>query len=207
MTESWNVLTPSAYEPVSVDDAKTHCRITGSADDALLAFYIAAARKHVEDVSWRTLMPSVQTLTLDNWPEGDTIRLPRPPLQSVTHVKYTDSSGTLTTFSSASYVVDTASTPGRIRLKTGYSWPSAILREAGGIVVTYLAGVHSAAADASNLTTVRAAVPRTHVAAILLIVGHLYENREAVVVGSGLTAMQLPLGIDALLMPDRAFEF
>lgn len=207
MTESWNILTPSAYEPVSLDDAKTHCRITGSADDALLAIYIAAARKHVEDVSWRTLMPSIQTLTLDEWPDGNTIKLPHPPLQSVTHVKYTDSAGTVATLSSGSYVVDASSTPGRIRLKTGYSWPSVILREAGGIVVTYLAGVYNAVADSGNVTTVRAAVPRTHIAAMLLIIGHLYENREAVVVGSGLTATQLPIGIDSLLMPDRAFEF
>ena len=38
-------------------------------------------------------------------------------------------------------------------------------------------------------------------AAILLIGGHLFENREAVVVGTG--AVQLPLAVDALLAPYR----
>lgn len=40
-------------------------------------------------------------------------------------------------------------------------------------------------------------------AAVLLIVGHLYRNREDVVTGSGAAAAKLPMGAEALLWPWR----
>lgn len=207
MTQSWGVVTPSTYEPVTSQEAKDHCRITGTGEDTLIAALILAAREYVEAEAWRTLMPSVQTLTLDAWPASDTIELPRPPLQSVTSIIYTDSDGASHTFSSASYVVDSAPTPGRIRLKLTASWPSAVLKESGAIVITYIAGVSGALAEAGTVTAIRALVSERHKAAIKLIVGHLYENREAIVIGAGLTAINLPIGVSALLMPDRAFRF
>lgn len=204
---SWGVLTPSAYEPVTVQEAKDHCRISGSADDTLVAALILAAREYVEAEAWRTLMPSVQALTLDAWPGSGAIELPRPPLQAVTSVVYTDSLGAAHTLAPASYVADAAPTPGRIRLKTGSAWPADILKESGGIVITYVAGVSAALAEAGTAAAIRAMVSERHKAAIKLIVGHLYENREAVAVGAGLTATSLPMGVSALLMPDRAFRF
>lgn len=42
-------------------------------------------------------------------------------------------------------------------------------------------------------------------AAMLLLIGHLYENREAVTVGEA--AAELPLGVDALLIPYRHYHF
>lgn len=42
------VVTPATAEPVSVEDVKLHLRVTHSADDALLASQITAAREHVE---------------------------------------------------------------------------------------------------------------------------------------------------------------
>lgn len=207
MTVSCTTLTPTAYEPVSLDEAKTHCRVTGSADDTLLGVLISAARKRVEDISWRTLMPATLQLTLDDWPNSDTIELWLPPLQSVTSIQYTVRDGTAKTLSSDAYVVDTASTPGRVRLKADYFWPTDNLREVGGIVITYQAGVSNTTATAQNVATIRALVSPIHKAAILLIVGHLYENREAVVSGAGLSAFELPMGVDALLTPDRAFLF
>lgn len=40
-------------------------------------------------------------------------------------------------------------------------------------------------------------------AAILLILGHLWRNREDVVTGQGAAAVQLPLGARTLLFPHR----
>ena len=44
-------------------------------------------------------------------------------------------------------------------------------------------------------------VPGPLVQALLLLVGHLYENREAVVVGAN--AIKLPMAVDWLVMPFR----
>lgn len=40
-------------------------------------------------------------------------------------------------------------------------------------------------------------------AAMLLTVGHLYRNREAVVTGQGAAAVELPLGVETMLWPYR----
>lgn len=40
-------------------------------------------------------------------------------------------------------------------------------------------------------------------AAVLLILGHLYRNREEVLVGTSAAAAQLPVGATALLWPHR----
>lgn len=204
---SHNVITPSAHEPVSLDDAKLHCRVTGTAEDDLISAMIAAARKRVEDISWRTIMPATLSLTLDNWPAGDTIELPYPPLQHVDYVQYTVRDGTVKTLSANDYVVDKSSTPGRIVLKSDSTWPGDDLLEAGAIVISYLAGISNTVSTNQNAHLIRALVSPTHRAAILLIVGHLYENREAVVAGAGLSSFELPMGVDILLQPDRAFRF
>ena len=61
----------------------------------------------------------------------------------------------------------------------------------GATIVRYRAGYADGAVPA----------PIRH--AILLMVGHLYENRMAVTVATGMTA--LPMGVDALLSPYRVW--
>jgi hypothetical protein len=41
----------------------------------------------------------------------------------------------------------------------------------------------------------------------LLLIGHLYENREAVASGAGVASAELPLGVRALLAPYRAWRW
>jgi len=43
-------------------------------------------------------------------------------------------------------------------------------------------------------------------AAILLQVGNLYENREAVVIGAGLATASVPWTLEALTLPWRAYQ-
>src|SRR4051812_24706781 len=104
-------------EPLLLAEAKQHLRIDGAYDDALVNRLIGAAREYAEQETRRQLMTSTYRLTLDYfpgrcaWSEGlpretrekaweygryfhdRAILLPRPPLQSVTSVVYTDSNG------------------------------------------------------------------------------------------------------------------
>lgn len=131
----------SAAAPVlAVDEAKNYLRITHTADDFDLVRMIATATAEAEEVMGRALMRRTYDYTLDAWPTDRWLILPMPPLVSVTSITYTDVDGTAATFSSASYIVNTARTPGGIWLKTGYDWPSVTLREVGAIVVRYIAG-------------------------------------------------------------------
>ena len=205
MSETWRVITPSPYEPITIEEAKAHCRITGNADDALLAASIAAAREYVEGAGWVTLMPSVQAVDVDAWSELDGLRLPQPPIQNVTAVTYRDDADSESTLDVSAYRVDTVT--GRIFVRRNATLPTVELRESGAITVTYLAGHHNALATAETAPAIRAALPQALVAALKLVVGHLYENREGSVIGAGLMVGTLPMGVDALLRLHRPFRF
>jgi len=81
----------------------------------------------------------------------------------------------------------------KIYLKYGQSWPSTTLRPHNGVCVTFVCGYGDAGSS----------VPENIRQAMRLLIGHLYENREAVV--TGITAGELPLGVDRLLWKDRVF--
>lgn len=208
------VVTACPFEPIDRADVKVHLRVGAdiTADDTLIDGYIAAARAWVTAESWRALMPTEYELTLDSFPAGREMELPYPPLQSVTWVKYTTAAGVLTTFDSANYVTDPYSAPGRLRLVANASWPTGDFRAAGAVAVRYIAGSVAAllvgASSAPDIAAARAAVPAPLKSALLLLVGHLYENREAVTVGAGVSGAVLPLGVSALIkMGGRAFRF
>ena len=173
MIGSWTLTTPPTEEPVTLAEIKDHLRVSGTAEDSLLTLYAQMAREAVEEETWRALMPQTWTLYLAGWPADGVIELPRPPLQSVTHIKYTDEDGVEATLAATNYRVDTAREPGRVVLAPDGEWPSDVLDSVNGVAVTFVAGY----ADAS-------AVPTMAKAAILLQVGEIYANREAVIVGS-----------------------
>lgn len=181
------VVTPPAEELIDLATAKLHLRIDGPDEDLLVGSLITAARLTVERQCWRQLASATLRFSCDAFPDGP-IYLPRPPLQSVTTINYTDSSGTQRELNSSEYHVDAESEPGRIVAKSG--WP-ATANQPGCVSIDYVAGM--------------ASLPEDLQAAILLIVGHLYANREAVVAGQ--TANELPLGVNALLAFHRFRDY
>lgn len=191
--EEWpqvtRVVVKPAVEPVSLAEAKTHLRIDGDVEDGYVGGLIEAARLHVEMVTWRALCTQTVELEVGRWPEDRELWLPRPPLQSVVWVKYTDPEGVVQTLGADQYAVDVMR--GRVRLAYGASWPAA--RGGEPVVVRYVAG-YGVAAD----------VPGLLKRAMLLLVGHWYENREAVVVGSGTVATEVGLAVDSICYLFRA---
>lgn len=163
------LVTAPTSEPVSTSEAKSHCRVDISTDDTLIAGLIIAAREEFENQADKTLFTTTWKLVLDTWPEAHYIELPRPPLVSVTSVVYKDDDGNSYTLPTSSYIVDTDAFPGRVVLKDAASWPSVTLYESGAITVTYVAGY-----------ALTASIPQRYKQAILMLVGHWYENREAV---------------------------
>jgi uncharacterized phiE125 gp8 family phage protein len=158
-----------------------------STDDTLISSLIVAAREEFENQADKTLFTTTWKLVLDVWPEAHYIVLPRPPLVSVTSVVYTDDEGAPTTLSTSDYLVDTNAWPGRIVLKDSASWPSVTLLESGAIVVTYVAGY-----------ALTASIPQRYKQAILMLVGHWYENREAVQT-TGAVPKVMPEAFDAIV--------
>lgn len=202
------VTTPPAEEPVSLSEIKAHLKVDVDAEDALIGIYLSAARQQCELESRRAFVTQTLQLKLEEWPwadrialpfvdrferpQPDRIALPRPPLQSVVSIVYTDSDGVNHTMSTDDYLVDTACEPGRVILAYGKGWPGATLQNGPSITITYIAGY----GDAED-------VPATYKQAVMLATGHFYENREQIVVQSGVSSTTLPWGVTALLMTDR----
>lgn len=186
------VVTPPVLEPVSLAEAKQQCRVDPAQrdEDLLIAGYIAAARDYCEGLDWRAYLTQTIELWLDDWPDGDVLKLPRPPLQSVSSITYYDTGDAATTLPTSVYFVDTISQPGRVCLRNGQAWPSATLRDYNAICITYVAG-----------WTTPDLVPEKIKQALRLVIGHYYENREST--QSGTVNRTIEQGVYALLALDQ----
>ena len=183
------LVTPPTAEPVTLQEVKEHLRITGSDEDALLTTFIEVAREYCEEYQNRAYISQTWDLFLDEFPESP-YSLPKPPLQSVTHLKYYDQDGTEDEFNSSNYLVDMASIKGRISLAYNKSWPSVTLQPMNGVVIRFVAGYGDDGSD----------VPERIRNAIKVLVGQIYENREATDIKEHL---EVPFAVHALLGLDR----
>lgn len=195
------IVTAPAIEPLNLVDIEEHLRLsetsTGS-EDAVLLTFLTAARRYCELVQGRAYLEQTWKLVLDGFPRGDFIKIPRPPLMSVTHVKSYGVGNTAITMTAGNYFVDTDSKPGRVHLAYGEIWPTTILRPASGVEVQFVAGYGSA----------QSAVPTEVKQAIKLVIGHMYEHRE----GSDVRQMSPDwikksfMGVDAILGLDKVWQ-
>ena len=158
------LITPPTAEPVSVATAKTYLRVDGSDDDTLIGSLIKAAREKGEELSRRAFISQTQEMIIDCWPKDLQLKIMRPPLQSITSVKYLDSANAEHTWTD--YVTDIRSEPGVVIFN---STPSAALLESGAITVRFVAGYGNAGSN----------VPERINQTILQLVAYWYENRDS----------------------------
>lgn len=185
------VTTPPTQEPVSLAEVRAHCRVTSNDEDGLIAGYLIAARTHVENVTGRALISRTYDQKYDaGWPSAldgsKEIRLRMPPLVSVTSVSYVDTNGTTQVLATDQYQVVLANVYGRIVEAYGVTWPS-VRNQPDAVTVRFVAGFGSNPGDA----------PEPIRQAILMLVGHYYQNRETVSVGT--MAYDMPQAVQALL--------
>jgi uncharacterized phiE125 gp8 family phage protein len=185
---SLRTLTQPTVEPVSLAEAKSHCRVDTDADDALISAYIKAAREWCEAYCDETFVHSQYRMTLDSFPVE--IELPRPPMASAgtataVSVTYTLENQSTATLSTSEYRVDRNSVPGVLRTNYNGSWPSHLL-DYNAVTVTWWAG-----RDATGAST-----PQRVKNAILWLVGMWYERRMA---ADAVSLSEIPFGVKSLL--------
>lgn len=185
--------TAAAAYPISyLDDIKPHLRLTDDNNQPYLTGLIPAATAWAEHLTERALITQTWKLILSAFP-ADPIRLPFPPLQSVTTVKYYDSANAQQTLSASVYQVDTNSEPGTLQLAASQSWP-AVYDRVDAVEITFVAGY------GANRTAVPPAVRQ----AILFYISHWYFNRKEVELGN-MAAVEIPDAGAALLNAYRVF--
>lgn len=192
-----SVATAATIEPVTLAEAKLHLRVDHSVDDDYIEDeLIIAARQYVELHCRRTLMKTTYRLTLDRFPSdsrGGVIRLPNPPLLSVSSITYIDNAGDSQTVTSTDYRVDVYKEPGEIEPAYGKTWPSTRTLT-GAVTVNYVAGY----SDSSTPATARLAVPACLRQAVKLVIEDMYRSRGTNVIGGNVNKLDT---LDAVLAP------
>lgn len=189
------LITAPAAEPLSLADAKQQCRVSGAGDDALIDLYIKAARLKCEGEIKGALITQTWETSRNVFPAcNGAIRLQRPPVVSVTSVKYLAAdTGTLTTLDPSAYTADIVTYPGWVLPVD--SWP-ATADQANAVQVRFVCGYGPAASD----------VPEDLRVWMLLTIAQMYAQREAVDM-SGKSTAQPGRFYDSLLDPYRNYSF
>lgn len=176
------LLAGPAEEPVSLAEAKGFLKVDDSAEDGLITTLIGAARLHVEGITGKALLAQNWRTVLDDWPDDGVVKLPVAPLIAVIAISVTDGNGAsldlpLDQFRSES---DRLIVP---RVVVGMPR----MQERQGIEIDFTAGFGGEPAD----------VPPDLRQAILGLVAHWHEHRDAVIVaGSGAV---VPSGFDRMV--------
>lgn len=156
---------------LDIAEAKRHLGIHDNSHDERVKDLIAAASACVENETGRALLSQTFVFTLDCFPA--VVRLPRPPLVSISHIKYVDQDGDLVTLAEESYRVTEFEEPAKIEPAYGSSWPSP-LSVSEAVQIEYIAGYGAS----------HGAIPDTLKHAMKLLIGEWDQMREGVVFGA-----------------------
>lgn len=204
--------------PVSLPEARQHLNLDTDGDsppahpdDDLVTRMLGTAIASVEKYTERRMVRVELELPLDclppswcgraPWPwtvrasagrEG--VALPGAPLREVSQVTYVDVNGATQIVDPSSYHIDDFAEPGRLLWARGAARPAVNANVPNPVRVTYVAGY---ADPGDSPDTPRC--PDELVSAALLMLGHLYENREAVVLNG--QPAELPLSVQYLVRP------
>lgn len=132
---SLTVKTPPAQEPVTLQEAKLHLRVSTDESDPQISALVVAARERAERYLNRSLVTQTLVYRLDGFPR--VIELPAGPVQSVESITYTGTEGESQTVDSADYRVDAEGA--RIVPAVDKSWPQTAELPAS-VEVEYVAG-------------------------------------------------------------------
>lgn len=203
---------PTYTDLISLATAKSFLRVTHTAEDTLITSFITAACQVAENYCNSKFLDTTYTMFMETWNDVyvsnhytttlsdgsylttggyvgkdglNQIVLPYAPLDSVTHVKYYDSSNTLITWvEGTDYSVHTfVNQKGFIEIKDGVSFPT-LAERADAIQIKFKSSYGS-----GN-------VPEAIKTGILLILGYMYEKRED-------SVSRLPKASEYLLDPYR----
>lgn len=160
----FQLVTAPSKQAVTTEEIKNYLKIDNDAEDVLLETFINAATKAVENYTGKALITqtrkmqfdwipdneyskySLNTFPVDGqgasnrvpfFPYNNFVELAYNPIQSVTSIIFTDTDNSATTFSAASYYLD--SLTGRVILKDGSTWDSNI-RTRASMAITYVCG-------------------------------------------------------------------
>ena len=206
-------------EPITLEEARAHLEAQAyedsdvdPIDDAMIEGWISAAREFCEDFTGLTFATKTLEIAIDRWPtvalDGSTqVELPGGPVREIIEIMISTSADYTSDDVDSDvaagedvyadgqvnpdlYLLDTHRQPPRITPVT--SWP-VVTEATNAIRIRYLAG-YGVDSDGGE------ALPKVMRAALLLVLGHLYANREST---TDKVLQEVPMGVTSLLRPRR----
>ena len=203
-----NVITPPAVEPVALADMKNYLRVDIADDDALISALLTTARVMCETRTRRPFITTSFEMVLDNFPFGGGY-YNRAIRQQAAALNWLPTNTGIIEIPRGGRGVGRRDPLPRLQWEPQHARDldlSLHPREPGQgrpVIWKYLAAdlprnllgldrLHR------GLRPRTASVPPGICTAIMLLTGHLYQNREAVTAGS---MAELPIGVDAIPRP------
>lgn len=169
----FRVVTPPTAEPITLEEAKAHLRVSEPDEDAGIERLIAAARGMLEQRTNRRMMAQTIEFALPAW--GGFV-IPAAPFAALGGITYVGADGAPQVLDEALLYVDAYNEPAAAVLGVGEAWPA--LYPGSRPLVRAVVGYPSADA-----------VPAELKAWMLLAIGALYDNRASVVAGVSVTVL------------------
>jgi len=181
---------------IPLSDARDQLNLPAQ-DDDLVGRLIAAAERHIENATGKVFATETREFRFDGF--ADRLELPVSPVTSIASITYIERNGAEQTLDPAAYVArplgtDMAAT--MIYRAPGATWPCTDRCRGASVTVEAVVGY----GDYDD-------VPAPLVQAALMLIGHLYENREATFIANSAQAAIVPLGVVDLIEPYRRRVF
>ena len=172
--------------PVVLAEVKDQLRVEHPDDDVLISRLIKVAVAYTD--AQGALGHAMIQQKWGQWVHSvppQSVRLTVGPVSSVTAVKYYDEAGALQTDTLSNYEITGTPFTTQIGPKDGFNWPVTQDRS-DAIRIEYVAGYGTSPSD----------VPETLRHAMMLLIGHWYDNRENTMMDE---LSNIPYGFDMLL--------
>lgn len=184
--DALELLEAPAATPISLSEVKAQLRIEHEDDDLLLVrlIKVATAYTDVQGALGHAMISQKWGQWITSTPE-QSVKLTLGPVISVDAVKYYDTDGNLQTDTLSNYEIYGTQFAKTIGPKEGFNWPVAEDRS-DAIRIEYTIGYGTSSSD----------VPDTLRHAMMMLIGHWYENRETTMMDE---LSNIPYGFDALM--------
>lgn len=188
------VVTPPASLPVTIDEAFSFANLHEGEEQSEVQWLIEAARDFIEGTTGRTLINTVYDWILPEW--RDPFELPKVPIvpnvaggySSVTSIQYIDADG-----NAQYWRLDTGNTilvaddhRAHLYRHPDVTFPSTYVRP-DAVTIRFTAGYGATAAS----------VPDRCKLAVLMLVNHLWVNRDSVL--AGMAVNKVPGTVDMVI--------
>lgn len=198
----YRVISQIGIEPITLAEARTHLRLIpyGSPeshpDDNYVERLISISREWVEQYTRRVLQTKTIEVYANTFEPQFVFQF--LPIQEVDSITYLANDNTTKTVANGVYKFKVYENEAKLILGYNQEMPNDVIPEESAITITVNAGyTNGSSPDTYPL-------PYPIKAAMLLIVGHLYENRQEDVLGNTrISFNSLPMGVYSLLQPYR----